>query len=154
MWTEEADDLIGRHTVSISAISTPQNSYQSSPFQSFRQDFGQLVSALNSGDLSGAQQAYSALSQLQGNGQGPNPSNPLSQALAQIGQALQNNNLNGAQQALAALQQSSGSHHSHGHHHHSGGTSGATGATEAGAASGSTAPSNTGSGTNTVNITA
>ena len=105
---------------SISGLTT-------SPFQSqtnqtnFRQTFNQLVSALNSGDLSAAQQAFSALNQLQGNGQGPsaNSNSPLAKALSQIGQALQNNDVAGAKQALSTLQQAHGHHH--GHHGHHGG---------------------------------
>jgi hypothetical protein len=137
--------------MSISAISTTQSSYQPSGSRSaFGQDFGQLVSSLNSGDLAGAQQAYSALSQLQSSGQGSsaNPNSPVSQALSQIGQALQSGNLPGAQQALSSLQQSKGSHHSHGHHH--GGNDSAATSTTGGAATGS----GTVSSTNTVNITA
>jgi hypothetical protein len=112
--------------MSISAIFPAQSSYQppSSAQSTFAQDFSQLVSSVNSGDLSGAQQAYSALSQLQSSGQGPsaNPNNPVSQALSQIGQALQNGSLSGAQQALSSLQQSHSGHHSHGHHHGGGGS--------------------------------
>jgi hypothetical protein len=140
--------------MSITAISPAQSSYQPSGSQSaFGQDFSQLVSSLNSGDLSGAQQAYSALSQLQSSGQGPsaNSNNPVSQALSQIGQALQNGNLGGAQQALSSLQQSKGSHHSHGHHHGGGGASASTAASTT--SSTATDPG-TVSGTNTVNITA
>lgn len=65
-----------------------------------------LVSSLRSGDLSGAQQAYAALNQLQGGGQPQfaNPNGPLAQAMSQVGQALQSGDLTGAQQALASLQ--------------------------------------------------
>jgi hypothetical protein len=68
--------------------------------------FSELVSSLNSGDLSSAQQAYSSLSHLQNSGPGrfANPNGPFSQVLGQIGLALQSGNLTGAQQALAALQ--------------------------------------------------
>jgi len=107
--------------MSISAISgaatnliQPLNSQQN-----FRQSFSQLVTALNSGDLSQAQEAYSELSQLQADGQAPatNPNSPLASALNNIGQALQNGDLGGAQQALASLQQAQRGHH-HGHHGH------------------------------------
>lgn len=104
--------------MSVSGISGVPN-YQSSSLQSgFLQDFRTLVSSLNSGNLSAAQQAYASLTQDQGNGQGPfaNPNSPVSQALNQIGQALQNGDLTGAQQALSSLQQTRGGHHHHGHH--------------------------------------
>lgn len=62
----------------ISANSTQPTSNQAN----FWQTFTELVGALNSNDLSGAQQAYSALSQLQSSGQGPsaNSNTPLARA--------------------------------------------------------------------------
>jgi hypothetical protein len=66
-----------------------------------QQSLAALASSLNSGDLSGAQQAYSSLSQLQ---RFANPNRPFGQALSQIGQALQNGDLPAAQQALSSLQ--------------------------------------------------
>jgi hypothetical protein len=66
-----------------------------------QQSFVALVSSINSGDLSGAQQAYSSLSQLQ---RFANPNGPFGQAMSQIGQALQSGDLTGAQQALSSLQ--------------------------------------------------
>jgi hypothetical protein len=101
--------------MAISSIS----SASISPTQSFnpsaiRQAFSQLGNALQSGDLSAAQSAYTTLSQspaAQGNG-------PFAQALQQIGQDLQSGDIAGAQKALAALQQQVKGHH---HHHHGGG---------------------------------
>ena len=101
-----------------------QSSYQPPSSQSsFAQDFSQLASSLQSGNLSGAQQAYSALNQLQSSGQGAsaNPNSPVSQVLSQIGKALQNGDLSGAKQALSSLQ-SHGGRRSQGHHHPGGGT--------------------------------
>src|SRR5215475_5119118 len=66
-----------------------------------QQSLAALVTSLNSGDLSGAQQAYSSLSQLQ---RFANPNRPFGQAMSQIGQALQNGDLPAAQQALSSLQ--------------------------------------------------
>jgi hypothetical protein len=63
-----------------------------------QQSFVALVSSLNSGDLSGAQQAYSSLSQLQSFA---DPNGPFAQAIGQIGQALKRGDLTGAQHALA-----------------------------------------------------
>lgn len=70
-----------------------------------QQSLAALVSSLNSRDLSGAQQAYSSLSQLQGSGRPPfpNPNGPFAQAMSRIGQALQSGDLIGAQQALSSL---------------------------------------------------
>ena len=137
--------------MSISGISASgANAYQPQSTQSeFSQDWSNLVSTLNSGNLSGAQQAYSTLSGLLSAGQGSSATsnNPVAQALSQIGQALQNNNLTGAQQPLAALQQTQGSHHHH-HHGHGGG--------EGSQASTTSSSSGTTSGTSgsSVNITA
>ena len=71
-----------------------------------RQLLAGLVSSLNSGDLSGAQQAYSLLTQAPNNGQAqfPNPNGPFREAMNQIGQALQNGDLAGAQKASSLLQ--------------------------------------------------
>ena len=66
-----------------------------------RQSFLALANSLNSGDLSGAQQAYSSLSQLQ---RFANANGPFAQAMGQIGQALQSGDLAAAQQALSSLQ--------------------------------------------------
>jgi len=70
-----------------------------------QQTFAALVSALNSGDLPGAQRAYASLGEIQGSGQGrsANPNGPFAQALSQIGQALQSGDLNAAQHALSSL---------------------------------------------------
>jgi hypothetical protein len=88
------------------------------PIDSSRQAFGQLVNAIRSGNLTAAQNAYSAFTQSQGTQGG----GPFSQAVSQIGDALQSGDLGKAQQALAQLQQqtqaSKGAHHHHGGGHH------------------------------------
>jgi hypothetical protein len=58
-----------------------------------------LVSALNSGDLPGAQEAYTSLSHLQSLA---DSNGPFAQAISQIGQALKRGDLAGAQQVLAS----------------------------------------------------
>jgi thioredoxin-like negative regulator of GroEL len=87
------------------------------PVDSFRQTFGQLVNALQSGNLTAAQSAYSSLTQAGGG----NSNSPFAAALQQIGDALQSGDLGKAQQALAQLQQqlqsARGAHHHGGHHH-------------------------------------
>ena len=100
--------------MTISAISRSTSASPISNFQAFRQDFSQLTRALQSGDLSSAQSAYTTLSSsplAQGN-------NPFAQAIQQIGQYLKDGDLADAQKALAALQQQM---QTHGHHHHHGG---------------------------------
>ncbi len=120
-----------------------------------RQQFIQLAKAINSGDLTGAQQAYAVLSQTLGsNADNPSASSndPVSQALAAIGQALQSGDIGAAQQALSSLQQAQGArghHHHHGHRADAGSAGGAT-------ASSTPAPSSITSGTTgtTLDVTA
>ncbi len=71
-----------------------------------RQDANQLFSALEKGDLAGAQTAYNQLASLSTstNG-GPYTGPKLSSDFAAIGQALQNGNLSGAQEAGLQLGQ-------------------------------------------------
>lgn len=79
-----------------------------------RQAFQQLSSALQSGDLAGAQAAYSTLSQSIGS----NPNSPLASALQQIGSDLQSGDLTGAQTTFSALQQQTQAQRAHHHRHH------------------------------------
>jgi hypothetical protein len=103
----------GARVTTISAISSFSAS-QISSFQKDRQAFNQLTNALQSGDLTAAQNAYNTLSSspmAQGD-------SPFAQALQQIGKDLQSNNLSGAQDALKSLQQQQRAHRGHHHHHH------------------------------------
>jgi hypothetical protein len=102
--------------MAVSGISPASaNNYQTTPLADFRQTFMQMVKAIKSGDLSGAQQAYATLDQMQSNGQAPaaDPNSPFAQALSQIGQSLQGGNIAGAQQTLASLDQQMHAHHQH-----------------------------------------
>ena len=140
---------------SISPLSTSAGQPASSQ-TNFRQTFNQLVSALNFGDLFSAQQAFSALDQLQSSGQGPlaNSKTPFAQALGQLGQALQNDDVTAAKQALSTLPP--GLARLHGHHGHHGvndqfAASDATASSRAsGSSSGTTGSSSPG---NSVNLT-
>lgn len=79
-------------------------------WQQKRQEFKKLETALQSGDLSSAQQAFATMTAKAGNATGAaNANNPL----AKVGLALQAGDLKGAQQAFAALR-SSGHHHARG----------------------------------------
>jgi hypothetical protein len=108
--------------MTISAISS-SNASTVSVFQQDRQAFKQLTNALQSGDLTAAQNAYNTLASspmAQGN-------SPFAQAIQQIGQDLQAGDaasLADAQKVLASLQQARGHHH---HHHSGGNVSGANG---------------------------
>jgi hypothetical protein len=70
-----------------------------------QQSFVALESSLNSGDLSGARQAYLSFNQLQ---TFANSNGPFAQAMSQIGQALQSGDLTGAKQALSSLPRARG----------------------------------------------
>jgi DNA-binding FadR family transcriptional regulator len=95
----------------------------------FRQEFNALASALQSGDLSGAQQAFAALQKLlpsssAGNqtqtGQQGSGQNTFATDFNALGQALQSNDPQKAQEAFAKLEQDiqsvQGRHHHHHHH--------------------------------------
>jgi hypothetical protein len=123
--------------MTISAISSFSAS-QVSSFQNYRQAYSQLTNALQSGDMTAAQNAYNTLSSspmAQGDG-------PFAQALQEIGKDLQSNDLSGAQNALASLQQQQQAHRGH-HHHHHGGASPLSGTSDPSSSNGSNA-SNTG----------
>ena len=103
--------------MSISAISSTSINPLYANQNAARQSFGQLVSALQSGNLSAAQSAYASFTQSAGNQIDPN--SPFAQAINQIGQDLQSGNIDAAQQTLKSLQQN---HSAHRHHHHHGGS--------------------------------
>ena len=91
-------------------------------WQTRRQDFGSLVSAIKGGNLGDAQQAFATLSSLNGSGSTTTGSgtNPTSSGgpLAAVGQALGNGDIQAAQKALAQMfANGTGG----GHHHHHGG---------------------------------
>lgn len=110
---------------------TSQSAWQQR-MQQRRQDFQSLASALQSGDLSGAQQAFQDLQQLQSSSSSSDPSqsgsssnstNPLSADFSALGQALQSGDLATAQSDFAQLQQDMQSlFQTHHHHHHQGAT--------------------------------
>ncbi len=87
--------------------------------RAFRQSFGQLAKAIQSGDLAGAQQAFESLSEEAPQGVGANGrSGPIAQGLSQIGAALDSGDLSSAKQAVSSLTQKVGGlmHHHHTHH--------------------------------------
>ena len=127
--------------MSVSPISSVDNTYQTyqanwqNNFSQVRQGFKSLASALQSGDLTGARQAFAALQQSLPNssagnqtqtGQPGSGQNQFATDFTALGQALQSGNVTQAQKALATLQQDmqsvQGHHHRHRHHHGSAGT--------------------------------
>jgi hypothetical protein len=91
-------------------------------FQQIKSDFQALSTALQSGDLSGAQQAYASLQKdapglfQTASTQNAASTNPLEAALNNIGTALQSGDITAAQQAFSSLQ--AAQPHRHRHHGH------------------------------------
>lgn len=122
-------------SMSISGIPSNSNAYSSSTNSrnAFRTDFGALANALNAGDLSGAQAAFSALQSLQpgrfaaattpstatNGAQSANAASPIGTDIGALAKALQSGDLSGAQAAFKKVQQDmSSAHRGHHHHHH------------------------------------
>lgn len=127
--------------MAISGVSSTINAYQSnvqSTYKQRQQDVQNLASALQSGDLPGAQTAFAALQKLRPGGQtrngqqGNSSTSPISRDFSALGNALQSGDIAGAQSAFATLQKDVqslqhgqggspvGGHHPH--HHHGGST--------------------------------
>ena len=128
--------------MSISGISSSTSVYQNQ-FQQMKKDFSTLKTDSSSGDLTAAQQAYTALTQDVQNanqsqsGQQVSGSNQISTDLAAVGSALQSGDITSAQSAFSTLTQDLQSaaqsgqeiqggqqtYKGHGHHHHHGSSS-------------------------------
>jgi hypothetical protein len=116
--------------MTISGVSScssydPAMQQMSSRFAQARQAFDDLGNALQSGDLSDAQSAFAALTQIGADGsQGANasrpadPNNPIANDLSAVGQALQSGDLKAAQSAFQKVQRDLQVSHRGRHHHH------------------------------------
>ncbi len=122
--------------MSTSSVSLGSNLYQTSTQSTAnqeRQSFKQLASSLQSGDLSGAQKAFSTLQNLLSSNQSGSQNSPIKNDLTALGQALSSGDISTAQSDFSQLQtdlQSSAqsgasgsgqavqSAHHGGHHHH------------------------------------
>jgi len=124
--------------MTINNVSSSASLYQTgtqSAWKQGAQDFKALQSALQSGDLSGAQQAFATLQQdLPSSTQTTkstatsSQTTPTAKDFQALQSALSSGDLSGAQQAFASLKQdlqSAGKAHKH-QHHHSGSESSAT----------------------------
>ena len=118
--------------MTVSSVSPALNSYQQevqSPWKQRAKDFNALQSALQAGDLSGAQEAFAALQKDQPNSsqaaQASSASSQNSQGAKDfqaLQSALSSGDLSGAQQAFASLKQDlQGAGRPGRHHHHHGG---------------------------------
>lgn len=131
--------------MSISACSGSSSANSVAPATSntnlLQQTVKQLASALQSGDLAGAQKAFASLTkQLQNSGAAPAPNSTMGSDLAALGKALGAGDLTTAQQAFSQLQTDAqaaptasqgvkASHHGHHHHHGAAAASSATDST-------------------------
>jgi len=115
--------------MSISSISSVTDPYQTNQtngqnnFAQFRKDFQAIGSALQSGDLAGAQKAFTDLQQLLPDSSASNQTqngqqNPFTADMDALSKALSSNNASDAQTAYAKLQQDMQSVQGHHHHHH------------------------------------
>jgi ribosomal protein S20 len=99
-------------------------------FKQMKDDMQKLGQALQSGDLSGAQQVYSSLQKLLPSSSGSQTQNSRQSTLANdvnaLGQALQSGDLSKAQDAYATLQKDMQATHKKHHHHHAAAASSAS----------------------------
>jgi DNA-binding FadR family transcriptional regulator len=124
-------------SLSVNSVNSYSQTYQNK-VQQQQQDFQALGSALQSGNLSGAQTAFAALQQQlqsqsaqttqQPSSSNSSSSNPVSSDFQTLSNALQSGNLSDAQNAFAQLQSDLQTQRGHGHHHHHGGSRGASSA--------------------------
>jgi len=94
--------------VSSSTLIDSVNQNIQSKLRLFQQEFQQLVSDLQAGNLSAAQQDFSSLPGLASTASSTSPtasSNPIVQALNQLAQDLQSGNISAAQQDYSNLKQ-------------------------------------------------
>jgi len=133
--------------MSISSVSSPGNTYQQtnqvSPFKQAKQDYAALAQALAAGNISAAQQAFSAFQQdLQSVQQTQGAQQPVQATqsakggiqgdLSSLSQALSTGDMSAAQTAFANLQkdaQTATAGRPHHHHHHGEGTQSVAAAT-------------------------
>jgi hypothetical protein len=109
-WRHSGAAFAKEGAMSVSAISSSLQTYQNTVLknnlQQFQQEFQQLGSDLQSGNVSGAESDLSALQQsVPGFSGSSSGNNPISQAFNQLSQQLQSGNLTGAQQDYANLKQ-------------------------------------------------
>jgi hypothetical protein len=120
---------------SVSGISSYNNSYQNvlqSNWKQRKQDFEDMITAIQSSDLAGAQKALAAfqstytqsVSQVDNGEQQSNQNSPILTDYNSLANALSSGDLTGAQQAFTSLlqdiqnMQNAGQVHHHHHHHH------------------------------------
>jgi ribosomal protein S20 len=110
----------------VSSSSTTAQMYQSSNANPFKQDFNDLATALQNGNLQAAQDAFTKIQELHqqkeakksNNGNSnQNGSNPIKTDMTALQQALQSGDLKASQDAFTKLQEDMKSAQKNGHHH-------------------------------------
>lgn len=98
--------------MSVTGISnTSPMPSSSGPDSSFRTAMQQLTSAIGSGDLTGAQSAYTTLTNLQQSSGKGGSTGPMADFLSSVGADLSKGDITTAQSALSTFQKAHGSHH-------------------------------------------
>lgn len=110
--------------MSISSVSTSQSTsqaYMQNDRAQFKQDFQDLSQALQSGDMSAAQDAMSKIQQLQQNKTGgtKGAQGAFSQDLETLASAISSGDLEASKNAFSTLQQNMQTHKGGHHHSHS-----------------------------------
>ena len=121
---------------SISSGSSASQAYGTGNEKQVQADFKSLATALQSGDLSGAQQAFASLTEDAPNLAKALSSQGASSPLGSLASALKSGDLAGAQKAFASLTQTK-----HCHHHHNSATASSSSSS---ASDGSVAPASDG----------
>jgi ribosomal protein S20 len=131
--------------MNVTDVNSASNTYATQFQSQFKQratDFKALGSALQSGDLAGAQTAFASLPKdSSSSASGTNPNSQATKDLEALKNALQSGDVAGAQQAFATMRQDMQKAHKsgHGHHHHATAATSGTDATS-GASPTATAP--------------
>ncbi len=114
--------------ISSSNLFSYGSQYVQGKMQQMQQEFKQLGTDLQSGNLAAAQSDFASLQQLNpqstsSSSSTSQTSSPIAQAFTQLSKDLQSGNLSAAQQDYSTIQQDmqSQSSQAHGHHHHHGG---------------------------------
>jgi outer membrane protein assembly factor BamD (BamD/ComL family) len=108
--------------MSVTGVSS-SSYFQQNNAQQMQSAFQQLGQALQSGNLSQAQEDFATLTQNVPSAQ-QNTNSPIAQAFSALGQALQSGNLTQAQQDFATIQQDTQQRAGHVFRHHHGGGGG------------------------------
>jgi hypothetical protein len=118
-------------TMNVTSIVNPYRQYSLSSANPSQSNLQSLSSALQSGNLTAAQNAFASFEQSfssSNSQQAPSSqssqSNPVTNDIQTLSSALNSGNLTSAQQAFAQLQKDMQAQQGSGHHHHHGGGGG------------------------------